>query len=311
MSINDLDSTNGTRVDAFQYQNDLELKGETLENNRDLADFSEFYRNNQQNLEQFYHYHSDGQLTDSQGLRKYIYSNFYNMSESTQPRPELTERQLDAYSAGIKRNEAKIRKLRSVRANMTSEYWSYYHINGGCQRDKEIGRIYLNLEPTSCPDIQLEMVKRCHNAGIAIDTKAPNTMDQRAASRADKMVVYANKEQLSGAKQVIEDIYRKYEGSFLDATPKFTEEIKDGAGRVIRGVAYGDEPRQGGPYSERRSFGEVRSKILAGLCEYAHNNRLEVDFTDQDIVNKFQQLCEKEGVDYKNPARNLTPGGQK
>ena len=304
ISIGDKESVNGTRVDVFSYQDNPESEHdvETLDDNTDLADFSEFIRDNQQDLEQFYH----GKILDHHSLMKYIYSNFYAKGEEAQPGRELTEAQRAVYSAQIERNLTQLEQARSGIANRSNGYWSYYRVNGGLRTD-EIDRVYLNLEPTSCPDIQLELVQRCHEAGISLDTKIPARMDQKAASRADKMVVYVGRDQLSEAKRVIETIYREREADFLNATPRFTEEVKDKDGRVMRGVAFGEEPLETGV----ESFGGLRSKILANLYDYARGGGMEVDFADQNIVNKFRQLCEKEGVDYKNFARNLPQNKQR
>lgn len=320
ISIQDFNSTNGTEltaikkkhfgddthdkranlVDATERQLNSELleAGREIMKDKDMVEFAKFTDRYKAWIENTLE-NTDGGI---RLLRDAIYGSFYSSSESSTKIKPVSERAKARYAENIERNRRSLDDGRQVNhISAGNGFWSYYRVNGGpnFRPGSPIGRLYLNLDMTACPDIQAQIVETCRSGNIPIDIKSPAEMIDRSAARLDKMVVYFNEAVFEDVKSIVEQIYNQNKRDFLNGTPRFAAEVLDAKGNPIRGVAFGEEP-----VIANESFGGVRSAILADLCLYLHESGKKLDFSNSETVRCFKELCDEKGIDYRNLSRN-------
>jgi len=177
--------------------------------------------------------------------------------------------------------------------------WVYFKLNGGANPNGKRGRLYLNIRAEQLAKFYENALPVLQKSKLRVDAKIAQTANPEDVNRYDEMVIYFNGEDEAAMVSAMEQLYAQNAQIFLDGSPKFTVSLKDGRGKAMTGVAFGEEPRpdQGG-----KSFGDIRSKILAEIYSAAKKGNYPV--SDQRAQRDFQVACQKFGVDGISPAFN-------
>ncbi|MBI4098712.1 MAG: hypothetical protein HY437_01605 [Candidatus Magasanikbacteria bacterium] len=179
--------------------------------------------------------------------------------------------------------------------------WVYFKTFGGTHSDTQRGRFYFNIRPERLTQFYEAAVTAFANDGLPIEAKISRTANPGDMNRYDKMVVYCDEEYQRLVYEVIGKLHRENNDIFEVGGPKFTVPVEDERGKIMTGVAFGEEPgaEQGG-----HSFGDIRSKILTDVYRAAAHGRFAL--TDKRAVAAFEDACETYGVDPKKPAFNAS-----
>jgi len=298
--IEDLGSTNGTTVE-FEKLKEVSKK----EKERDIAEFRDFLRKYQEEIEKA----AQEEVAQQGKLADFFYYNFYN-TNIDQPKYKKNDPEVQKL---VKEYPDQINKVYEILYQeavkrrgivpIIKDYWFACHIYGGTKggtpEKVPIGRFYLNLKPKYIVEFFEKAAIAFRNARVHVEMKIPSRGDVEEFNRLDKMVIYFRADEEKDVLKVLEDLYHNNQEAFDTGIPRFTAEVKDSMGKTMVGIGFGEEPL------EKKSFGDIRSEILADeykeYKEYIKNNR-NLNF---DFEASFNKLCLSYGVDPDNPAFNL------
>ena len=305
----DLNSTNGSKVTEFLRQDELlnsrsefaQVVSEVseieqlnaveqfLQHNRDMRAFQDYFR---KNFKQIAELVATEQMSS---LEKQLYTDFYGKDERYKISP--SRRAIIEYNPVDFNNHSNIFELTNGRVGMVAYdgYWSFHGTLCGDVPSEKTGRLYINLEQQVCISFQQNMSNILARENLIFLSKIPLKMTEETANRRDKMVLYFDIENLAKVNKIIAYIAKPYKAFFQDSIPRFTKNVTDGSGKIMRGIGFGQEPIQ--IDGHERSFGEVRSEILAELSGHAiRNGQKKLNFSDIDLVRRFRELCLKNKV---------------
>ncbi len=177
--------------------------------------------------------------------------------------------------------------------------WVYFKLNGGANPSAKRGRLYLNIMPEQLVRFYENALPTLQRSNLRVDVKIAQTANPEDVNRYDKMVIYFNEEDEDVLALAMEQLYIQNSPIFVDDIPKCTTPLIDSGGRSMMGVSFGEEP---GPDQGGKSFGEIRSKILADV--YSATRKGNYPISDPRAQRDFQMACQKLGVDSNNPAFN-------
>ncbi|MEK7131637.1 MAG: T3SS effector HopA1 family protein [Patescibacteria group bacterium] len=177
--------------------------------------------------------------------------------------------------------------------------WVYFKLNGGANPSAKRGRLYLNIRPEQLVKFYENALPTLQKSNLRVDAKIAQTANPEDVNRYDKMVIYFNEEDEAIMASAMEQLYTQNSQIFVDGSPKCTTSLADSKGKSMTGVNFGEEP---GPDQGGKSFGDIRSKILAEVYSAAKRGNYQV--SDQRAQRDFQMACQKFGVDSDNPAFN-------
>lgn len=185
--------------------------------------------------------------------------------------------------------------------------WVFAQANKGLNRKEKIGRFYLNLKPEHTGDFFAQAAEEFGNAGLNVDMKIAETGNAGSFNRPDKMVIYFNEAEEQQAIQALEKLHHRNQQMFETGRPRFAARVSDSSGREMPGLGFGEEPSVAGG----KSFGEVRTEILAEVYSDAKLSGSSVSDPDFDFEASFRKACRMYNVDPANTAFNLsTPSSE-
>jgi len=270
----------------------------------DLILFLQFLEKNKQDIEE--------RVVAGESLEDILYEEFYNCDKNNlryaDGDPE-TERIKKDYQVAFLKTEEEIKTQIEEMGDYTSlrikknqnSYWFQVQTNGGLDvKEDTIGRLYFNCEAKRTPDFFKKLSDACVKAGVRAEIKMPHREDAQVLNRFDKMLVYFDASDEIKSLEIVEELHKQNSEIFGDEnTPRFSRKVRDKQGRIMRGIGFGEEPII---YNE--SFGNIRVKILAELVSEAQKDDYSIFNPKFNIGKAFQKLCEKHGVDHRNPAFN-------
>jgi hypothetical protein len=287
-------------------RNTLELKDRKNELNEDLVSFIDFLEKNKQEIEE--------RVVMGEKLEDIIYDDFYSRNIKNllvDGEPE-TERLQSIYQESIGKIESEIEsRIESDWEKMDgsplfiktdkNSYWLQVKVHDGLNvREDTIGRMYFNLSAEHTADFFKKVIDACAEAGVRMEIKMSRRGDTYTLNRFDKVILYFNADEESEIIKIVERLHSENIDYFNEEnTPRFTGKIRDSKGEVMKGVGFGEEPTARG-----ESFGSIRSKILAELVSEAQKQGYSIFNPRFNIKKSFKELCDKYGVDYRNPAFN-------
>lgn len=177
--------------------------------------------------------------------------------------------------------------------------WVYFKLNGGANPSAKRGRLYLNIKPEQLVKFYENALPTLQKSNLRVDAKIAQTANPEDVNRYDKMVIYFNEEDETAMASAIEQLYTQNSQIFVDGSPKCATALMDRGEKSMTGVSFGEEP---GPDQGGKSFGDIRSKILAEV--YSATKKENYQVSDQRAQRDFQIACQKFGVDSNNPAFN-------
>ncbi len=309
LSIEDLNSTNGTILQSEESKQSREEQIETIEDSPEkkqaIEDFYEYVENHQQEIED--------ELYKGKGLVGLFYRDFYNRNIDNlkyQENNSEVEKLEKEYFKSVKLAKDNLEKKEKEGENLMPKapgHWFSCSTNKGIYEQAGIGRFYLNLNPEYVGQVFEQAVEEFKNEGLNSQMKIPLRGSAKEFNRLDKMVIYFNSEEEEQALQIIENLYNNNTKAFDDSgTPQFTAEVKSKKGENMVGVGFGEEPSLHYNSFGSESFGNIRAKILQEVYITATNFRLSVLDENFDFETYFCKACKENGVDPQNPAFNLT-----
>lgn len=184
----------------------------------------------------------------------------------------------------------------------------FYATNKGnkmSDKNDSDGRIYINSLPNHTPRAFLELAKKLNDypemvfklkmLGPSEGTKALDL------NRADKMVLYFKAGDEAKILEIMRQFYEVVKPStFEDRTPKLVAQLKGKDGKLMRGIAFGQEPDPD-LYGKNNSFNNIRE----GCFQAVHQNGVSVDSPDFEraVMEQFKRF----NIDPRNPAFNYPP----
>ncbi len=306
--IEDLESTNGTVVQfdktKLPSKEQIATYESSPEKKQAIAEFCEYIKKHHKEIERA--------IKDGLNLDDIFYRNFYNTNIDS-PKykaddPEV-QRLIKEYSAQINATKEHLSSESQKSGDLRlreDRYWLYCTINGGYRVNKSTsyGRFYFNLRPEYVGQVFSQTAEAFRNAGLHSQMKILLNGSLRGFNRFDKMVIYFDAEQEEEILNVIENLYRSHEEAFDDSgIPRFTAAVRDQQGRKMVGIGFGEEPA----FTEYRnkSFGTIRSKILADVYMDAKKSHWSITKPNSDFELAFYKACLKYFVDPQNPTFNL------
>ena len=275
------------------------------EKERTIAEFFEFVRGNHNRLAEQYRNNHDRLSDQRVPLRKIFYNEFYTGEsvEQEQHDPEEVRRIERQYNRSIKSMYEHLSQRRGIKLDAhPKKYWFHAFI-GRDLRDADIGRFYINIMPERAPEFFGKVAEAFKDNDIKAQMKIPLWGDINSLSRSDKMVVYFEEEDEKDALRIIENLYHTEPDSFESDIPKFSLNVKNEAGELMRGVGFAENPE-----NVRYSFGTVRCAVLEDVYHDAASQGVEVYDSDFDFEASFRRACGRYGVDPENPAFNDSAG---
>lgn len=309
--IEDLESTTGTIVqfDKPKLPSKEQIAGyeSSPEKKRTIAEFREYIKKHHKEIEKA--------VKEGRNLADIFNHNFYN-ANSDNPKYQAddpsVQRLINEYSLQIDAIKKYLSSENQESKNLRvweNQYWLYCNTNGGYRVNQaaSYGRFYFNLKPEYVGQIFSQTAEAFRDAGLQAQMKIPLKGCLKALNRLDKMVIYFAAEQEEKLLQIVENLYQTHQYAFDDTgIPRFTAEVRDQQGRKMTGVGFGEEPL----FTEFRdkSFGNIRSRILADVYMDSKNSHWSITKSNADFELAFYKACLKYLVDPQNPAFNLRKG---
>ncbi|GIW61654.1 MAG: hypothetical protein KatS3mg089_0506 [Patescibacteria group bacterium] len=304
--IEDLNSTNGTVVQfdkpKLPTKEQIAAFPSSPEKMQAIAEFCEFIK--------IHHNLIKDALKNGGKLDHIFYSNFYNTNIDnptyTAHDPNL-QRLIDEYPVqinGVKTYFSDNRQSRGLKL-WESSYWLFCNTHGGYRMNKftNYGRLYFNLRPEYIGQIFTQSATAFRDRGLHTQMKTFLNPTIRAFNRFDKMIIYFDADEEEDVLQIVDDLYQSNQYAFDSGIPRFTVAVRDQKGRKMTGISFGEEPAF--TKYQDKSFGIVRSKILADVYMNANDNHWLVTKPSPDFDFAFYKACLKYFVDPQNPAFNL------
>lgn len=188
--------------------------------------------------------------------------------------------------------------------------WFRLEINGGAtEKGEEMGRFYLNVVPEKVHEVFKKAADIFSGSDIPVSIKThafeEEKIEKDIIGRTDKMVVYFDEKDSDRVLDIIRKLHKaeaSQPGSnvFKGEIPKFTVEIKDERGEIMKGVGFGQESNVTGGSKKEVSFSDVRKKILKD----ALNMAVQTGVKPQDLKfeDYFKKACIINKIDPINPA---------
>lgn len=272
----------------------------------DISDFKKYVENNHQKIER--------ELQQGRELDDIFYRDFYSANTDNSeyiendPRVQELKRKYavsinmawDKYGNG---NSGE----RDILITAMNSYWTYCYVNQGTMDINNIGRFYFNLNPEYVGNILIKVAEMFQENGLHVEMKVPTKGSAFTFNRHDKMVIYFNAKEEEKTMRVIEMLHSNNNEAFDETgVPRFAAEMKDSSNKKMKGVGFGEEPKQ-----DRESFGTIRVKILSKVYQDAKCCGLSINDPRFDFNSSFERYCKEFQVDPKNPAFNLSNDQEK
>lgn len=184
-----------------------------------------------------------------------------------------------------------------VQENQLRNGWMYLKTHGGIDTSQPIGRVYINIKPGAAPDFFMWAAEQGYKEGVRTDIKMPREASIDDFNRPDKIVMYFNEADQGKILELLKTYYREKQATFDEGTPRFTAEL-------AKGIGFAEQPM-----NQSKSFGEVRSEILADMYAAAQAASMSLEDRNFQPAARFITACEKHGVDPENPAFNDSRDG--
>ncbi len=237
-------------------------------------------------------------LLAGDSLSDAIYHTFYSRTAT----PRYTEgssnyEQLTtAYGRDIATLREKLSKNPKVLSFPTGG-WLYTQIHPGLKKDGGIGRLYINVDPTTGPKVYEQVIALCAEKELGIDTKIPLKGNEFNFNRADQMLLYFAPKDADAVMRVVSEVHGANIGSFTNPeTAKFVSPVVGNDNKLLRGVGFGEDPKVSG-----KSFGDIRSSVLAHIYRTAEEQGVELSDPSFDIQTVYEQACKDYNVDSGSP----------
>mgnify|MGYP007013242514 FL=1 len=227
-----------------------------------------------------------------------IYHTFYSRTATpryTEDSPNY-EQLTTAYDREITTLRERLSKNSKVLSFPTGG-WLYTQVHPGLKKDGGIGRLYINVDPTTSPKIYEQVIALCAEQQLGIDTKIPLKGNEFNFNRADQMLLYFAPKDADAVMRVVSKVHGANISSFANPeTAKFVSPVVGSDNKALRGVGFGEDPKVSG-----KSFGDIRSAVLAHIYRTAEEQGVELNDPAFDIQTVYEQACRDYNVDSGSP----------
>jgi hypothetical protein len=151
-------------------------------------------------------------------------------------------------------------------------------------------RIYFNLTPEGAVTVMGSLTRRLNEKAIPFNFKV--LYNPKNYGRHDSGVLYFDKSDYEGVREVLQALYRENQAYFQPEVPLFTMPLAPGLGLA-------EEPDQ--KFAQKESFGMNRCQIVAnGLLDAWHQGNNLREERMNAIIRQFTRL----GLDLQHPYLN-------
>lgn len=221
-------------------------------------------------------------------LSNYIYKNFCISPEEGSD--SLSKRTIKKYVDSMKSVEDELSNIRGIKLSENYTDWLGYEINGSYDKNKSLGRVYINTKTEYTPEIFGNLTKRLQEDGVHCEIKTSRG-GENDSSRVESMVIYFNGTESGRLYNTLLNLYTDNSEKFDNEIPRFTRQLKD-----MPGISFGEEP-----VMPDESFNYVRAQILARVYYKYKRSNFDENF---DFIREFQDACSSFQVDSKDPSKN-------
>jgi len=192
----------------------------------------------------------------------------------------------------------------------TKGKWVGWKINGGVNKNEEVGRIYLNLRPERLLNFLTSLSEKLAQQGLRATIKTPSTLNREFAKAVDKCVVYFPLDQIERIVNILRETYD--ENFFENSNPPFSLIIGDKrTGRLLKGIGFAEEL-----LDEEESWGSILSEVLVNLFMFIRVRQNLIDqlenikndeiprFLLHSALPLFRQMCSRFRLDPDDPSFN-------